>query len=116
MANKVTVTVKEVRGDCVYKHKVGDAFAYLGFEAAGGPAQEGGHLCPLAYNAIFPYICALRFGADFLGTWGIDRGMARKYAAKLGPGYKFDKDTLIGCCPDPANLVIFEIKRSKADK
>jgi uncharacterized repeat protein (TIGR04076 family) len=48
-------------------------------------------MCPWAFYTLFPFISVLQFGGSF--PWEEDR----------------DKTTV--ACPDPANPVVFELKR-----
>ena len=55
---KLVISVEEVKGHCVYDYKVGDSFETTGLRT---PAS----FCGAAYNAIFPVLFALNFGARF---------------------------------------------------
>lgn len=82
---KLIITVKEIKGTCA-ANKVGDIIEVVGDEIKG-------NICPMALHAIFPYMFALQYGADF--PW-LD-----------------NKDEIVAYCPDPAGLALFEIKRVK---
>ena len=82
---KLIITVKEIKGTCAV-NKVGDIIEVVGDEIKG-------NICPMALHAIFPYMFALQYGADF--PW-LD-----------------NKDEIVAYCPDPAGLALFEIKRVK---
>ena len=69
--------------ECPYGHRVGDEWFIA------GTTPEG--MCHSAFNAIYPSIRAMRFGAEF--PWSSDKDIA--YAA----------------CPDITNPIVFEIKR-----
>lgn len=70
-------------GHCALNHKVGDEFRISEKTPAG--------MCPWAFYALFPFISVLQFGGSFY--WENDR----------------DKTTV--ACPDPANPVVFELRR-----
>lgn len=72
-----------MKGTCHFGHKVGDK-VYLDGK------KIRGDVCYWALSAILPRIIAMRFDAKL--HW-----------------VKNDVD--YGCCSDPKNLVIFEIKR-----
>jgi len=55
---KMIISVEEVKGHCFYDYKVGDAFETTGLRTPPG-------FCGAAYNAIFPVLFALNFGAKF---------------------------------------------------
>jgi uncharacterized repeat protein (TIGR04076 family) len=84
-AYKVIVTIKDIKGTCA-ANKVGDTI-----EAEGDVIK--GHLCPMALHAIYPYIFAMQYGADF--PW------------------LENKDEIDAYCPDPAGLALLNIKRIK---
>ncbi|MEM3506800.1 MAG: TIGR04076 family protein [Candidatus Bathyarchaeia archaeon] len=81
------VVVKSIKGKCFFGHKVGDKihFNCRGIE---------GEICYDALLALLPYINAMRYGMDY--PWAEN------------------KDIIPVACPDPENLVVFEIKRIKA--
>ena len=89
-ADKVIVTVKKVKGHCRAGHKVGDKIVFIGDNII-----ESDSFCPLGIAAIFPIL----------------RTMAT--SGNLPPSSPFyvDKNTWIGCCPDPNNSVVYEMKR-----
>ncbi len=86
MAYKIVATVKDVKGECAAGHKVGDVIELVRFDVKG-------FICPSAFAAIYPTIFAMKFGAEF--PW------------------EEDSDKTLVCCPDPRNLVIFEVRRVK---
>ena len=90
MEYKITVRVKEIRGNCDVS-RVGDVL-----EITPGPKMTG-KIGPTAFNAIYPYIFAIRFGAEF-------------------PWAEKNKNKVTVVCPDPEGLVIYEIKRVKVEK
>jgi len=53
-----------------------------------------GYICPSAFNVLYRYIYALKFGAEF--PWGKDG------AIRIA-------------CPDAKNPVVFELRRKKAE-
>ncbi len=59
---KVIGTVKNVKGECSFGHKVGDRFELSGYTADG--------LCGFFYHDIYPYIIMLQFGGKFPDEWG----------------------------------------------
>jgi uncharacterized repeat protein (TIGR04076 family) len=81
--NEVIITVISQKGSCEAGHKVGDEFRIADKTPAG--------MCPWAFYALFPFISPLMFGGSF--PW------------------EEDKDKAIVACPDPANPVVFELKR-----
>lgn len=81
---KIAVTVKDVKGNCVAGHKVGDAFEVSGTELKG-------YVCPAALNSFWAQIYAMKYGVVF--PWAEPDGSA------------------LVCCPDPKNLVTFELRR-----
>jgi uncharacterized repeat protein (TIGR04076 family) len=78
---KVTV-VDILKGECPLGYKVGDVFTF--------DTKTPPDFCHWAYNVILPFATALRFGGDI--PWE-EKGVCKV------------------CCPDPENLVVFEIKR-----
>ena len=88
MADGYNVAVKVIsqKGSCTTGHNVGDEWVF----SAAAHTTPGG-MCLAAYNAIFPYVNALMWGAEF--PWGPERTATRF------------------CCIDPVNPVEFEIKR-----
>lgn len=85
MADRYSVKIKVLsqKGICAAKHKTGDEWTVTRHTPAG--------FCLFAYSAIEPDIRALMFGGSY--PWSED------------------PDIYIGCCPDPVNPVIFELKR-----
>lgn len=80
----VTAEVKSIKGKCHY-HKVGDKAEFIGNEVKG-------RICHFALHSIYPIALGLEFGAT----------------------YPWSKDpATLQACPDPLNLVVFEIKRGR---
>ena len=71
--------------------KVGDEFSIVGPRLKVDPDKMKGEICVPALHSIWPYIQAMRFGAEF--SW----------ADKAGGAFE--------CCPDPDGLVVFELKK-----
>ena len=71
-----------MKGKCPY-HKVGDKVEFIGNEVKG-------RICHSALHSIYP----IAFGLEYDATY---------------PRSK-DPDTDLVACPDPLNLVVFEIK------
>ena len=87
MENQMSDIIAEVisqKGDCVAGHKVGDKFI-IG-------QQTPPNLCSWAFYSLFPFAEVLQFGGSF--PWEED----------------INKTTV--ACPDPANPVVFELRRS----
>ena len=61
---KVIGTIKGVKGECYWGHKVGDR-TELSIENSGG-------LCGAFYHDVFPYVVMLQFGGKFPDEWGGD--------------------------------------------
>ncbi|MFH0914219.1 MAG: TIGR04076 family protein, partial [Chloroflexota bacterium] len=80
---RIRLTVSSVKGTCDAGHKVGDSWVLESKTPAG--------VCMSAFSTLYPYIRALRFGAEF--PWCEDKDVA--YIA----------------CPDPQNPVVFEVRR-----
>ncbi len=80
---KVKVTVISQKGECAFKHKVGDQFIYEG---------RLPDICPSAFNTLFPYIRVLYFGGNF--PW------EKEGVAKVA-------------CPDADNPVVFKLERTE---
>jgi len=72
------------KGTCAAQHKVGDEFV-IG-------QQTPPKLCSWAFYSLFPFAQVLQFGGSF--PWEQDR----------------NKTTV--ACPDPANPVVFELRRT----
>ena len=72
------------KGTCVAGHKVGDEFV-IGQETPYG-------MCSWAFCTLFPFAEVLQFGGSF--PWEDDPSKATV------------------ACPDPANPVVFELRRS----
>jgi uncharacterized repeat protein (TIGR04076 family) len=82
MSNVIAKVISQ-KGTCEAKHKVGDEFV-IG-------QQTPLKLCSWAFYSLFPFAQVLQFGGSF--PWEQDR----------------NKTTV--ACPDPANLVVFELRR-----
>ena len=80
---EIIAKVISQKGTCAAGHKVGDEFV-IGEEVPAG-------LCSWAFHALFPCAAVLQFGGSF--PWEDD----------------LDKTTV--ACPDPANPVVFELRR-----
>ncbi len=83
---EVIAKVISQQGTCEAGHKVGDEFI-IGQHTPCG-------MCSWAYCSAFPFAEVLQFGASF-------------------PWEKNDGTSII-TCPDPANPVVFELKRGKS--
>ncbi len=85
MADRYSVKIKVIsqKGHCAAGHKVGDEYVITRFTPAG--------LCLFAYSAIEPEVRTLMFGGRY--PWSED------------------PDVYVGCCPDAANPVVFELRR-----
>jgi len=79
----VIAKVISQKGTCAAQHKVGDEFAI------GEKTQSG--MCSWAFYTLFPFAEVLQFGGSF--PWEEDP----------------NKTTV--ACPDPANPVVFELRR-----
>ncbi|MFC1986615.1 TIGR04076 family protein [Chloroflexota bacterium] len=80
----VMAKVVSQKGTCAAGHEVGDEFI-IG-------QQTPPNLCSWAFYTIFPFAEVLQFGGSF--PWEQD----------------INKTTV--ACPDPANPVVFELRRS----
>ncbi len=80
----VIARVISQKGSCEAGHKVGDEFLIGNFTPAG--------MCSWAFYAVFPFTSVLQFGGSF--PWEDDP----------------DKATV--ACPDSANPVVFELRRT----
>lgn len=80
----VIAKVISQKGTCDAQHKVGDEF-FIG-------EKTPPNLCSWAFYCLFPFAQVLRLGGSF--PWETDR----------------DKSTV--ACPDPANPVVFELRRT----
>lgn len=82
---EVIARVISQQGNCEAGHRVGDEFV-IGQRTPCG-------MCAWAFCSAFPFAEVLQFGASF--PWEKDAG------------------TSIIACPDPANPVVFELKRGR---
>jgi uncharacterized repeat protein (TIGR04076 family) len=80
----VIAKVISQKGTCVAQHKVGDEFV-IG-------QQTPPNLCSWAFYSLFPFAQVLQFGGSF--PWERD----------------CNKTTV--ACPDPADPVVFELRRT----
>jgi len=80
---EVTAEVISQKGTCALGYKVGDKFLIADKTPPG--------MCAWAFYTLFPFISALQSGGSF--PW------------------EEDKDKAIVACPDPANPVVYELKR-----
>lgn len=79
---RVEITEILVGGECPVGLKAGQVW-----EIRDGLVPEG--MCAAAWNAIQPYVVALRYGGTM--PWSGERKMS-------------------ACCPDPANPVVFALR------
>lgn len=86
MADRYKVKVKIIsqEGNCAAGHKVGQEYII--------DRHTPADFCIFAYSAIDPEIRTLMFGGQY--PWSVA-----------------DSDIYIGCCPDPINPVVFEVRR-----
>lgn len=82
---KVTAKVISQKGQCAAGQKVGDEYVI-------GDTLPAG-MCSWAFFSLFPFLTALQSGGSF--PWEVDK----------------DRTTVV--CPDPANPVVFELRRIK---
>jgi uncharacterized repeat protein (TIGR04076 family) len=85
MAYTIVARVKEVRGHCIFDHKVGDEVIF------DGETVEG-RVCLHALYSFLPKVFAMSYGAQF-------------------PWLKGDPNVATHACPDAYNPVVFEIER-----
>jgi len=83
----IEATVKSVKGTCGSGHKVGDKIVFDGHTVKG-------EMCFSALLHLLPIIHGLAWGAEF--PWDED------------------EDVSVWCCPDPENLVTFELRRDRS--
>lgn len=85
MAERYNIKVKVIsqQGSCSIGHKVGDEYIISRTTPPG--------ICLSAFGAFFPRMQALMFGGTF--PWSRD------------------PDVVFAACPDPANPVVFELRR-----
>jgi uncharacterized repeat protein (TIGR04076 family) len=81
--SEVIAKIISQKGTCAAQHKAGDEFI-IG-------QQTPPNLCSWAFYSLFPFAQVLQFGGSF--PWEQDR----------------NKTTVV--CPDPANPVVFELRR-----
>ena len=62
VGHRVVGTIKAVKGNCSWGHKVGDTVEVSAHDTAG--------LCGFLYHDIFPYVVMLQFGGGFPAAWG----------------------------------------------
>jgi len=80
---KVSIRVVSQKGTCEAGHKVGDRWV------VDEKTPEG--LCLFAFSSLLPFLQVLMFGGSF--PW------------------ESDPDVTTVACPDPANPVVFELRR-----
>ncbi len=80
---KVSIKVVSQKGTCALEHKIGDQWVIE------SKTPEG--ICLAASDALFPSIWVLMYGGTF--PW------------------ESDPDVTTIACPDPANPVVFELRR-----
>lgn len=83
----IEATVKSIKGKCGVGHEVGDKIVFDGLNVRG-------KICFSALLHLLPIIHGLAWGAEF--PWDEN------------------KDTSVWSCPDPKNLVTFELKRDRS--
>jgi uncharacterized repeat protein (TIGR04076 family) len=83
--DKVKITVQSVTGYCQAGHCIGQ-------EIIVDNITLSAYLCPHALHTLWPYVQVLQYGGKF--PWG-------------------DKDGIAIACPDPDNLVRFNLRRVK---
>lgn len=82
--SRIVAKVISQKGICVAEHKIGDEFV-IGEQTPAG-------LCSWAFCCLFPFAQTLMFGGSF--PW------------------EKDPDKADVACPDPANPVVFELRRA----
>ena len=80
---RIIARVISQQGNCEAGYKVGDEFVI--------DQKTGEGMCSWAFQTIFPFAQVLQFGGSF--PW------------------EDDPDRTTVACPDPANPVIFELRR-----
>jgi uncharacterized repeat protein (TIGR04076 family) len=90
LQERFTVKIKVIsqKGICAAGHKVGDEYII--------DRHTPESFCIFAYSALDPDIRTLMFNGAY--PWSED------------------KDVYIGCCPDPVNPVVFEVRRIREDR
>jgi len=87
---KLIGKVVKVQGECDSGHHVGEEFDLTLFSEGADTTYRTPNVCGFLYDAIFPYLVALQFGAVF--PW------------------EKDKDKFAAGCPDNHKVVV-EIRR-----
>ena len=87
---KIELTVKSQKGSCYFGHKVGEKIVYDGLSLKGD-------ICASALGSLWPTIFAMHHGAVF--GWSVKETGS--------------EDMTYEACPDPANPVVFEVRRIK---
>jgi len=82
-SQEVIARIISQKGVCAAGHKAGDEFPIGDTTPAG--------MCAWAFYALFPFAAVLQFGGSF--PW------------------EDDPDKSVAACPDPANPVVFELRR-----
>jgi uncharacterized repeat protein (TIGR04076 family) len=90
---KVVVTIMEIRGKCEAGHKVGDQIEFIGDNVMKGKVK-----CVYGMNAIFPLLHTIAYGGKIPTSSPLCVG----------------ENTFVGCCPDPNNCVVYELKVGEA--
>ena len=81
--DEIIAKVVSQKGTCEAGHRVGDEFVI------GDHTPPG--MCAWAFYSLFPFAAVLQFGGTF--PW------------------ESDPDSTTVACPDPANPVVFELRR-----
>jgi uncharacterized repeat protein (TIGR04076 family) len=81
---KIKVTVKSIKGNCGFGHKVGDEIIF-------DHETIQGRICLHALYSFLPKVFAMSYGAEF--PWLEDKSVATH------------------ACPDYKNPVVFEVQR-----
>jgi uncharacterized repeat protein (TIGR04076 family) len=80
---EIVAKIVSQKGTCALGHKVGDTFRIADKTPPG--------MCVWAFYTLFPFISPLQYGGSFF--------------------WEEDRDKAIVACPDPANPVVFELRR-----
>lgn len=82
---RIIAKIIHIDGVCSQGHKIGDEFVIEDLTSEG--------MCSWAFHTIFPFYSVLKYGGTF--PW------------------EKDSDKAIVACPDPQNIVHFELRRQK---
>ena len=85
MQDTIEVTVISQKGSCGVGTKVGDKIVFDG-------KSVKGNICYSALATLLPNIIAMGYGVEF-------------------PWSEEDGDVMYNACPDPANPIVFKIRR-----